>query len=1012
MEKLLSVTEIMSVKCLFDSIQTYPLKYNAFVSALQINNLHRFFARPEFTGGNRINWFTAMEGEIVAYKDLDDLNKTKTEALLVAKTIQIRNHLKTLTDKSLANTIETFFEIPDFENNVFLVTNGNETNVILTQWGNTANKFNSKSGLISGLKNNYEFPMIFQVTYQDGSLGANETVNIHYNNITTPLTSNEQGIIAFDRLVFLNSPVQTYQLLDGKKLFEIDLVCDGRTDYYPIKIVGPQNMIFTVVDSNGIPQPEMSFTFAVGERKITLTGNSNAQIVLEKIVVDSPVKAYQIDNNVEVNVHQFVCKMIDNNFQLIIPAKPIPALANTVNVLLIDHKKKPIPSQEIKFTRKQKIEIKTTNENGKTNLEYNELTNGEIIDVWIERGKKKHSKKITYNDKQQEYILQLKKRNWWWLLLLLLLLPLLLLLEFEKTIEIQPVDSKTKQTLNITTDVSLKFEDKRFIRFSPFGFLTTDPINLIQKTDTTRKIARFVKVKYTLYSSLFCGSLPAEITASTICASGKMTIPFHDLEDNKLYQLPMEKAVRKQEFQVIDKDDNEPLAGAIVTIETTLGTDEKTSTPDGMVLFNKNVQTCTPLKIKATCYGYEDYVIDASTDTLALLAKIPMIPKKGTVKFWVKDSTNLKPIPGANCSLNFNGKSNYKNTITNINGKGVVGLGEFADLRVLAKISITASHPYYYPKTTAEYTVDQYIKLSNEERTILLKPRPNPILFRVVDSDCNNVGIGGANVDIYVNGSKQSSVTTMGSGEFSFSASPSDVISLVASHPDFTINDTKIKDKGFEILMTSTNQDDRTIPLNENEIEITFRDIDAATQSGLGGIENIVELSGIGNNSITGNGDGVFTVKGKPCTKISITAKDPSGKFDPNSYTVNNNKLGDLKNNQPVLIPLNKKAPPPPPNDPNIIPCTQQSRQNGEQGTYADTYEMVKNGPFVIDYDFDAAADVMNVKCGCTGRVLVSRKLRFSGQLRIDMSPCTGCTRITVEIIGNTRWEYTLHCPN
>ncbi len=430
---------------------------------------------------------------------------------------------------------------------------------------------------------------------------------------------------------------------------------------------------------------------------------------------------------------------------------------------------------------------------------------------------------ITYNP-DNEYVIQLKKKQtrwYWWLLLLLL--PLLLLIELDKTVIFRIVESEDTKPVSNST-VIFSYDEQKIFDFDKQKFNTETNITLEGVTDSVG-LAVFNNVSYTLYSYLFFHKTKALIVAGNNCfASDSIKPYFHDINSNEELLIKLPIRTTTLEFKVIDKDDNQPLPDANVSVSINLKNDtlfyEKKTSPAGFVTL-ENLPVCAFLNIKATYNGYKPAKKSGETDYFVgdfVERTLKLSPEKTILQFIVKDLNSKQPLPGAKAMLFVDNKA-IASATTNTNG---VGKGAFDDINASVEFTIKGQKQYY-ADTTLTAVAKDFTTLLEAQRTLLLRPLKENIIFRNITSQ-GAMPIVGAKNEITVNGKKRSNFEySNANGTFIVSGIISgDKIDIVASKSGFKTNTSTIKRKTFSDLMKAPIAS-RNIPMDAIQTSTTLR---------------------------------------------------------------------------------------------------------------------------------------------------------------------------------------------
>lgn len=502
-----------------------------------------------------------------------------------------------------------------------------------------------------------------------------------------------------------------------------------------------------------------------------------------------------------------------------------------------------------------------------------------------------HSLKI--KEDCNEYTIQMKrKRNWWWLLLLLL--PLLLLIRCKHDITVTAVDDAEGYPIEELT-VNANY-NSRFL-FDEGEFFAKREHDRQEVTDSAG-VAVFKDVECSVYSYLFFFLDKIAFTTEGDCyvlKDSPVESLLHFTRNVELRMIPKRADVT---LHVVDKETLDDLAGAHVEAVYQIGASKDSVTgetdPSGEVTF-KDVPECGLFRsIKASCYGYNDTtLIDKSIRQIMSnpdSALVKLTPKETSITFFVKNRLSKEPIPGARCEviLTYKGKVRSKGTgMTNVDGKG---MGEYDNAFVLATVEIKATAKFYKPgKLKKDFTVEQFIKASEDDRTIWLDPEPQSVDFQLVDS-LTREPIAGAKVTVSVTdgrGDKVSypPVTSNRNGKFPVKACKGDRVHIHAEmNPMYHPKDHVVKrfDKSEVVEMSPV------------LIDLLFRTLKASDNSALPECDLKISTSHSRlskPNKSSKNGD--FTLQVYKGEILSITAAKKG--YATNSTKVSNKNTSALE---------------------------------------------------------------------------------------------------------------------
>ncbi len=219
---------------------------------------------------------------------------------------------------------------------------------------------------------------------------------------------------------------------------------------------------------------------------------------------------------------------------------------------------------------------------------------------------KNYKSKFKFNEKNLDYVVQLKKRNRKWLWLLLLLLPLLLFIKCSKDVTIQTLDENG----NICPHTKVSFAHTARFLYDNKSFFADEPYHAIQTTDTNG-ITIFKDLRYSIFSSIFFINSKAFISARSECFAKDITLLFHFIRSKKPVQIKMNAIRTDVQLKVVDARLKSPLKDAVVHYEYIeygeLYRDSVKSDMNGYVII-PNIPKCHVLDLIQT--SIIDYVPD------------------------------------------------------------------------------------------------------------------------------------------------------------------------------------------------------------------------------------------------------------------------------------------------------------------------------------------------------------------------------------------------------------------
>ncbi|MBN2890630.1 MAG: hypothetical protein JXL97_02070 [Bacteroidales bacterium] len=421
----------------------------------------------------------------------------------------------------------------------------------------------------------------------------------------------------------------------------------------------------------------------------------------------------------------------------------------------------------------------------------------------------KKKQNFIFDENTEIYTIQLKKKNYWWLLLLLLpFLLLILQIRFSKDITFKTIDNNSGIALE-GANVDFTCFDRNFIDFKSFKFATQDTINFLQSTNNQGIVV--FKVSYTLFQKVFHSKDITTVIATGGCFQSDTLHPLYfDLMKQKINELKLDSRRKTLDFLVVDAFDGQVLPDADVVIDFYISGQKQSFTgkSDARGIVEAEILYCADsLVVNASKYGYNSFSNSGNIQNYDSLPSrtLPLEPILASIDFLVKDLYTKQPVPNATAKLHID--NSVLTLTTNTNG---LGKGMFDSLGITKQMYIEVSHPAYYDTTTQKYTVEEFIKLNEEDRTIYIRPKPGNLTFKNVDKYTNNPISGVKNV-VYVNDQLKGEYYSNSNGEFTVpDLSPNDKVSIISTHENYMLNDQSIKDRPLSQL---NNQPKRTIPM-------------------------------------------------------------------------------------------------------------------------------------------------------------------------------------------------------
>lgn len=873
-------------------------------------------------------------------------------------------------------------------------------------------------------KTQYEVTIPYYTDYsvhvinQLGEVMSQYEVNAEYSNGFSKNTSNESGDFTLEHVLVDQNPLRLISSDNANITQEYTLDRDDRLLTFEIKERIAGDISVKVVDSSGGILAGYPLQVQLGGTSKDYRSNEEGMIFLVDVELQEEVTILVKDSKNHENVREYFASRESHHF--VFEADP-----KFVTIKLIDHKNRPIPHTQLDITPSEEILTQETDSEGNTRFGAEHFRDGEKVKAGIHLKNKKNKirlkrKSFKYTSEQSEYILKLRKFNWWWLLLLLIpIIIAILLIKLEKDIVIHTVSQKNVPVT--AAEVSLNYDS--YYLFNRGEWLDTINRDTVQYTDSLG-YATFARLEYTVYSYLFKRRYRPEIWVLTRCYSSDTLRPvFHKLGERDTITVELTPTLTTLDLKVVDEDDKEPLPDAEIRYQYQLDQEVITGSartgPDGRVII-RDVPKCGNLDIAhASLYGYHpdsimnkhlpDIQGDIDRRTLELR---PVLSK---LEFYVVSCATGEPIPNATTQVTLtapDGEVTGGPANANTNGK-VKFL--YDDAHILSRVGIDASAPYYkLGSLDKTYRVDEFINLTESERTLCLEPEDNPIVLRNID-DRTGRGLGGVENIVTITRNGQNITTKImsahPSGEFVVSGLQiGDLLSISSSNdPCYEPNEYESIDKLDAITLMNGPQADRDIPLTENIVTTTFKTVDELTREAILDAGLVITVDGQRVQPTTSGNTGEISITARYCANIKIVASKTD--YRTNDYTINGLRTMEYYVTSSATereIPLQWS-----------VSCGQATE--GSQGTSYREYALgSETGLVRIEFDMKAHADIMTIYCGrgTGGRVLFSKEMvdqvgspedfcfrakRCDGYITVVIEPTPG--------LDNSQWWYRITCP-
>ncbi len=319
-----------------------------------------------------------------------------------------------------------------------------------------------------------------------------------------------------------------------------------------------------------------------------------------------------------------------------------------------------------------------------------------------------------YEDSEVVLVVKKKKFPWW---ILLLLIPLILLIPIPRDLKIQ----FEKQDNGTLRHVAGNPATVIYPEVSTFGSHNDKTVS--RNTDSAG-IIHIDDISEPLWHYLFAGSDSLDAICENGCAGIAARFSYQKFVKEDINTVTLGNKTTSLTMTVVDRDNNEPLPNADVTIILEDGT-EKTATTNQSGQFTiDGVPACGKVTVKASKAGYRDDQISGEVDNIKNMPeqdrRLRLEPLKGDVSVIVKDLKTKKPLPSATVTLTLDG-SQTLNASTNSNG-----VATFQNVRLSSLMHLLAKKTGYHDTTKTGFTVEQFIAMDSEQRTMYLRPIEKP----------------------------------------------------------------------------------------------------------------------------------------------------------------------------------------------------------------------------------------------------------------------------------------------
>jgi hypothetical protein len=851
---------------------------------------------------------------------------------------------------------------------------------------------------------------------QNDNIQPNTTLRIQNHNIDKNFVSDRNGLIELSDLL-ADTPLKATLVEKAEISTTFHTGKDTPQNQFVFVIKNPEyiNADIVILDQNDDRVSNYSIIIDQDEKSQEYQSNNKGIVSVNQLQVGESINVS--DKNNPNNKKQFIIEKDKPEYYFRIE-RDVPA---QVAVQLLDHKNNPVSQAGLDVAIGDKTFTDFTDDEGKiyfSNEGLPEKAKGNITArVKDEKGKTKlHNKKFKYSADENLYVFKLKFFDKRWLLLLLLALPFLLLIEQNKDIHIKTVDNKTEKAVPY---IPVSLEYVRYSLYDKGKFFTKDVIERMAVSDSMG-IAKFDSINYTWYSLFTKTFKKAKIHSHSDCyGPDEIEQIFHAMWHKRAVIFPITAILMPIDFYVIDAENKNPVANAKVyvyykTLHESLMDSARTDAAGRVEFYN--IPQCSLLDtLYASAYAYQNDTLFGGI-LVDLMSKEPLRrtfklkPVKESIEFFVTDCRSNQPLPDAEATIYFDDETLGTETVmTNVNG---VGRGIYKDVHIKKKVKIVVNKPYYLVgEHDRGYTVDEFIKLGEKERTICLEPENLSIDFYNIDENNSNPLAGVRNTIKLISGKDTTSLSSTSNNNGVFQVpgiNAGSQISIVSTYdPYYHKNDTSIKNVAVDDLLADiANTNKRTIPLKPKTFNLQFRTIDGEDGSLVPNVRLKIMLDGQPFTAVGNSNSGIFEIESTYNSTLSIEAEADG--YDINDTTIRSRLFGALAKASPLErdIPM------------SLPKCNFKSFSDMTTNSIMEWNMGEKKGTFLFEYYTDTVADKIEVFQGRKQDIDNLQPIfKYTGATGLKVweeEPITynGSSIITVKVTGNSTWNYIVNCPN
>lgn len=843
------------------------------------------------TEGRKVErlWYIAREGETISYHRATEAEKDEATDLLAEMQATLLPQLK--ANAELAPIAELLFRIPSEDSILLTRSADGRLAITLAQWGCQSaigNRHSDPFSIAVQRPKQDHTAVTAWATYSDGSVYARQPLRFQYKDLSKDLITNDKGHLYLGMLKngvefglsggAASDVPQSFEVRAGQEIYEVVLPYRVLLTIW-VQDQNGQPMPGTVVEVTHGPYTARHTADAAGIMQVPQLALFQGPLTLTEVGQESNCQNYELARAETAEITFLVQR--NEEVEEDIPMPP------PVQVNLVNHKNQPMPEVPLDFNFGKALQTHVTDAHGKCHLDTDLFAPKQKTRVTIRvprsgGGERIHRKTITHQQGRTEYTLKLHSRRWLWLLLLL---PLLLLfIPFEKTLDIQVIDTDSGQPV---PGIPVELAYTHHALYSQGNLLLADNHRLRDTANNEGRV-QFRGLRTTVYAWVFKHRTSVRLSAHSDCyTTGEgISIGLHTLREGRTEILPASPIKIILDFVVVDDEDGQPLPNAKVVVLTEINgyfyTDTLLTDAAGRVIA-PNCPRCGKLvQARATADGYHPDslksapIADIAGGNADSTRQLRLKPIEATITFFVINCNNGEPLPGAIATIYLSkgdGSDKDKKVYSNING---VGKGQYEKAHVIRRLKIKLSKPYFRDTLWDKgLNVEDFIMLPDSARTVCLRPEDQTYTFENVDSLTRRPLSGVANVVRIRRGGEEIRVDTFFSnknGKFSVPGlQVGDKVSILANlNPTHEPNGYTVANTDFTDLLKDSKR--RIIPLKHREIELRFRTIDPDADTLVSNATLTVIVDGRRVNPLS-SGDGTFIVKGGYYSVVTIVAE-------------------------------------------------------------------------------------------------------------------------------------------